>query len=112
VPRRLVKYAIAAPIAPPPQITMRAGELIAATVSALAAQFQGSAHRAGGLDFCMSLASPAPPLIAGGKLQPGLLANFSASDPLQKWQAHWRKLLFEGRLRRSRTERRVNRGHS
>jgi hypothetical protein len=39
-PRRLVKYAIAAPIAPPPQITMRAAELIAATVSALAAQFQ------------------------------------------------------------------------
>src|SRR5436309_15984487 len=31
-PRRLVKYAIAAPIAPPPHITTRVPELIAATV--------------------------------------------------------------------------------
>jgi hypothetical protein len=29
-PRRLVKYAIAAPIAPPPQITIRMPELTAA----------------------------------------------------------------------------------
>src|SRR5215472_3702879 len=40
-PRRLVKYAIAAPIAPPPQITMRVPELIAATCVSLGFRVPG-----------------------------------------------------------------------
>src|SRR6516165_3440472 len=54
-PRRLVKQAIAAPIAPPPQITIRVPELIAATCVSLGFRVPGQrSSKAFGLDVAFA----------------------------------------------------------